>query len=462
MAPHEEDKAMDGLLRRNLARGADHALVCPEPDVLAAYFERSLDADEIEMYELHFSQCARCREQLAAMARADAPAAAAADGAAASSSWAWLGDWRWLAIPAAAALAFAIFGFLWMRPSNKVAEVRPVAPPVALSQPTAMPSPQAAPQLDDKGLDAATASAEKRMKLPSVDIASNSRRAATQNAPTARALRTATRDAASPSRANPPSRGALTAAAPMAKAAQQKQQEAGGSAGIGGSVSETVEVQSAVPAVSAPAQAQPPLPHPAKPAVVAGQLGTATAGGTDGVSVSAETVEVAPATTGANVMELNKAATKHKKSEDKSLAAAAPSQINGALDDSGKRLTMTSGQPVQMILTPDPAILWRFAGSGFVERSTDGGATWQGEQPSEGGRVLAGAAPSANVCWLVGSDGLILVTKDAKNWKKVSPPEDTDFVAVSAEDGPNATVTAADGRKFATHNGGKKWKRAKK
>ncbi len=76
--------------------------------------------------------------------------------------------------------------------------------------------------------------------------------------------------------------------------------------------------------------------------------------------------------------------------------------------------------------------------------------------------MLAGAAPSANVCWLVGSDGLILVTKDAKNWKKVSPPEDTDFVAVSAEDGPNATVTAADGRKFATHNGGKKWKRAKK
>ncbi len=73
MAPHEEDKAMDGLLRRNLARDADQALVCPEPEVLAAYFERSLDADETETYELHFSQCARCREQLAAMARAGAP-----------------------------------------------------------------------------------------------------------------------------------------------------------------------------------------------------------------------------------------------------------------------------------------------------------------------------------------------------------------------------------------------------
>lgn len=458
MAPHEGDKAMDGLLRRNLARDADQALVCPEPDVLAAYFERSLDADEIETYELHFSQCARCREQLAAMACAGASVAAAADGAA-SSRWAWLGDWRWLAIPATAVLAFAIFGFLWMRPSNRTAQVLPAAPPVALSQRAATPSPQAAPRLDDKEREADKASAEKRMKAPSEEIASKVPPPEAQNAPAMKALRSATREAVSPSPAHSASRGAVSAAAPMAKAAQQKQREAGCNAGIGGSVSETVEVQSAPPAASVSAQTAPPSPAVKAP-VVAGQPGAATAGAADSVRV--QTMEVAPATTSSNTKALQAIAPKRKKSEDKSLAAAPPPQINGATEDTIQHLALTSGPSGQMILTPDPAIMWRFAGSGFVERSTDGGATWQGEQPSEGGRVLAGAAPSANVCWLVGSDGLILVTKDAKNWKKVSPPEDTDFVAVSAEDGPNATVTAADGRKFATHNGGKKWKRAKK
>jgi hypothetical protein len=459
MAPHEDDKAMDGLLRRNLARGGDHALVCPEPDILAAYFERSLAADETETYELHFSKCARCREQLAALARA--PVAAAADGSATNSRWAWLGDWRWLAIPATAALAFAIFGFLWMRPAKETALETQIAPPVALSQPAATPSPQAPPQLDDKGLDAARASTEKRMKVPSVAIVSKAPPLEAQNAPTMKALRSATREAVSAAPAHSASRGAVTAAAPTAKTAQPRQQEVAGNAGIAGSVSEMVKVQPTVPAVAAPAQAPLPLPHPAKPAVVAGQPGTPTAGAADSVSV--EAAEVAPATTGGNMKALQATAPKRKKLEDKSQAVAPPPQINGATDDTVQHLTLTSGPLVQMILTPDPAILWRFGGFGGVERSTDGGTTWQKEQPGEGGRVLAGAAPSTDVCWLVGRDGLILVTKDAKNWKKIAPPEATDFVAVSAEDAPSATVTvtAADGRKFATHNGGKKWKRTK-
>jgi hypothetical protein len=36
----------------------------------------------------------------------------------------------------------------------------------------------------------------------------------------------------------------------------------------------------------------------------------------------------------------------------------------------------------------------------------------------------------------------------------------TDFVGVSAVNAPNATITAADGRKFTTRDSGKKWKPA--
>src|SRR6202035_283043 len=38
--------------------------------LLAAYFDQALGADEAAGYELHFSTCPRCREQLAVMARA--------------------------------------------------------------------------------------------------------------------------------------------------------------------------------------------------------------------------------------------------------------------------------------------------------------------------------------------------------------------------------------------------------
>src|ERR1700686_5182881 len=93
MAPPETGKGMDGLPRRNLARGADSAVVCPDSDILAAYFERSLDVDETERHELHFSQCARCREQLAALARASAPAGAGAGSSPATSPRLWFWDW---------------------------------------------------------------------------------------------------------------------------------------------------------------------------------------------------------------------------------------------------------------------------------------------------------------------------------------------------------------------------------
>src|SRR5580704_12177843 len=57
------------VLRRSLASSPGAEEACPDPEILAAYSERSLDADETARFELHFSHCARCREQLAAMVR---------------------------------------------------------------------------------------------------------------------------------------------------------------------------------------------------------------------------------------------------------------------------------------------------------------------------------------------------------------------------------------------------------
>src|SRR5579863_99831 len=106
MAAREEDKAMAGLLRRSLAQdagaGSDSGN-CPEPEILAAYFDRALDANETARYDLHFSRCSNCREQLAVMARAGGVDDADVAEKKAAGAWAWLTGQGWL-MPTAATL----------------------------------------------------------------------------------------------------------------------------------------------------------------------------------------------------------------------------------------------------------------------------------------------------------------------------------------------------------------------
>jgi hypothetical protein len=94
----ERDKPAADLLRRTLAApaGASGSDIdaCPDPEILAAYFERSLDADEIARCNLHFSQCARCREQLAAMVRSGEFAGAVDEKRARPPVVGWNWDWR--------------------------------------------------------------------------------------------------------------------------------------------------------------------------------------------------------------------------------------------------------------------------------------------------------------------------------------------------------------------------------
>src|SRR5271170_7512082 len=163
MAAREEDKAMAGLLRRSLAQdaGADTRTgsgeECPGPEILAAYFDRALDQQETARYELHFSRCSVCREQLATMARA--AEASGAFGAAeaeknTASAWDWLVGPRWLMPAAAALVALLVFaGIAWrmwkpVGPANQIAMVRPDAvssPSSATAENAASPANPALP-----------------------------------------------------------------------------------------------------------------------------------------------------------------------------------------------------------------------------------------------------------------------------------------------------------------------------
>ena len=109
------------------------------------------------------------------------------------------------------------------------------------------------------------------------------------------------------------------------------------------------------------------------------------------------------------------------------------------------------------VRTPDPQVRYRLTSGGFISRTTDGGATWNGQLVSANAELAAGSAPAPNVCWVVGARGTIYRTTDGISWKRVHAPSQADFTAISAKDTASATITSAGGKKFFTADNGKSW-----
>lgn len=117
-----------------------------------------------------------------------------------------------------------------------------------------------------------------------------------------------------------------------------------------------------------------------------------------------------------------------------------------------------SGNRGTVIFAPDRSVQWRIAGTGQVERSVDG-MSWQPQTINVSAVLTAGAAPSATVCWMVGSRGMVLRTTDSgQTWSQVAFPEQLDLVSVVAGDDKVATVTTATGRQMQTTDGGVSWR----
>jgi hypothetical protein len=110
------------------------------------------------------------------------------------------------------------------------------------------------------------------------------------------------------------------------------------------------------------------------------------------------------------------------------------------------------------IVSPDRNIRWQILPGGGVERSIDGGASWQMQLTGAAVTLTGGAAPTPTICWLVGPGGIVVVSTDGRTWQRVAFPESVDLVAIRASDGTNATVTASDGRTFTTTDGGRTWR----
>lgn len=435
MASDSQRTTMDGLIRRSLAQKADAAENCPGPETLAAYYERSLDAQERANCDTHVSQCAACREQLALMERAaEEPRPAAA----ADARHGWLWDWRWLATAAAALLALTVWGVrraemtrMGSRPANE--------PLVAMSQPEQGAAQAAAPAEQEaekaparEGAPQAKLAAPEPVKPPALKAPA----AAQTEAPEIQQQLQAPK-------ADRPLNGRnfaeLRELAPLKKSADQKTEQANTEPGAASD-----QAASGSAPNGAGARAYAPAPAAAAPAAAA----SGVAGASNPVAV-ANAVEA-----NANKLSAGDAGARAKQAAR--MQAVAP-VLGGAVAQIGGQRAVST-----IIPTPDPKIMWRIVGKNFVERTENRGASWQGQEPAGDVQLTAGSAPSSKVCWLVGRSGEILVTKDAKHWRTVPPPVPADFAAVQAKSASSAMVITAEGMKFATTNDGKKWVPAKR
>jgi len=109
------------------------------------------------------------------------------------------------------------------------------------------------------------------------------------------------------------------------------------------------------------------------------------------------------------------------------------------------------------IVSPNPNVRWRLLAGGSVERSIDGGTIWQTQSTGAPTTLTAGTAPSPTTCWLVGPGGMVVLSIDGRTWRRIPIPETIDLTFISASNSTSATVTAADGRAFTTHDGGRTW-----
>jgi len=452
MASREQNEAVAGLLRRSLGHTAA-AEPCPESDLLAAYFEKSLAPDETARFDRHVSACSRCREQLAAMVRAEPPKA--------EPNTFWLFDWRLLS----AAAMLMVIATLWFvgRHDRLVQVAQNGAPSPAVSNEAANKD-AAAPS--EAGATAAPNA------VPQQSLADSKTRrvvpAPPRIAPAAGALfgqsldqKNAT-DSASisgdhelagpkPSSVNP------SPSFPEAASSQKARGSASGGTGYGFSVR-----QSARAGHLAAGQQQERQQRP--------QMGTLSEAATVPTGESAappsqENSSNQPSNIGlGSANGLAQAAPTPGNSDDTAAPASRKKQaaeaVSTSLLDQSAQVQILEERSDKLIATPIPSIKWRITAAGFVERSEDGGLTWNGQEPDPSAHLLAGSAPTEKVCWLVGKEGVVLVTKDAANWKKIPPPVAADLTAVSAKSASAATVTTADGHKYSTRNEGKKWKPA--
>ncbi len=207
------------------------------------------------------------------------------------------------------------------------------------------------------------------------------------------------------------------------------------------------------PAAAAPTQAAEDVRAEARPVGgVVGQVIGGVAGGVPGGVVGGVVGGVEKGR--ADVQAENIALPARAQAPPVAMRSATASKSEPAARDAAELIHSTSGAgPSGATAT------WRYGEGGLVERSADGGRTWQRQTSGVSTALADGSASTDLVCWLVGARGVVLRTIDGRTWERVPSPTSADLVAVHARSESVATVTAVDRTTYDTADGGRTWRK---
>jgi len=441
------------LLARRLGEALDQmkpldAKECPDAEVIAAFAEQALGSAESVQWEGHFAACARCRNILRVLA-------ASVDTPLAEKEVAQLGklvsavrapveitrksavraqprfvDWRtrWLAPAIGVAAVLAVW--FAMRPPWRATDRGASETLVAQAPKEEAPSSPAPAELDQLSKSAPQQD-RKTATAPSPDRLSAN--AAPLNSP-----------------AGSPANGRADAAAAQDKISPSADE-----------ARSSLQKEKKLSALPDARELQPPAFSPAAPAPPKAQAAM------EAPSAPQSTAKDATSAAGAAVpqAETKADAIGSAASRDKQVAAlqggVQPAARNERAFGAFRQIQNNSS----LLKAPSGSTLWRAGNGGVIERSTDAGKTWVSQMSPSQEDWLAGAAVSDTVCWLAGRNGTVARTVDGARWEHISPPAQAagadaklpDWTGITARDALSATITANDGRKFATSDGGKTW-----
>jgi hypothetical protein len=108
--------------------------------------------------------------------------------------------------------------------------------------------------------------------------------------------------------------------------------------------------------------------------------------------------------------------------------------------------------------TPDPQVRYRTNGY-RVYRSTNNGKNERLVfHVAKGEELSMASVPSADVCWVIGNKGLVVVIVNGKPPQRVVIPTQLDLHSIASKNALTATVATIGGDVYETFDGGKTWK----
>ncbi|HMD85542.1 MAG TPA: YCF48-related protein [Terriglobia bacterium] len=411
----------------------------PDANLLAAFVEKTLTERERTQVLNHLSQCAECREVAAFTLPAEAVAAEPARVPARRRSSPWL-VLRWSAMAVALGaltVVVVLHPGMWNGPPKITQQASPPAPAenIASAPPTVSAPPSAQPSPETAQAKVQGEARESADELAAAGNASGSRRDLGQkdHAARAKAKQQVTLMASSrpPATLSPEN-------APAVKAEREESRR--GSAPTEGAL---------------PAPAPPPAPA-AVSTVVSLDAAKASAEPQAGPALGATAPSVA-------VTRANPIAGS---AEGAAAKVAARVSAGGALHMTAQA-PMSEVQVVRKKIELGgglPAALWSVSTDGIVQRSTDGGKTYEQIPVANGIKFRAIAALGSDV-WTGGAGGALFHSPDGgATWNRAGISFEGNTVTETITDiqlrnPQQLTITTASGSQWASEDGGQHWQK---